>query len=53
MNSDLKEKKLLILGANPETIPLVEVANAMGIKNIVTSNVPEDAAKGRGKRYYD
>lgn len=38
-------KKLLILGANPETIPLVEVANAMGIKTIVTSNIPGDAAK--------
>ena len=43
--SELKGKKLLILGANPETIPLVEVANDMGIKTIVTSNRPEDAAK--------
>ena len=42
---DLSGKKLLILGANPETIPLVEVANAMGIKTLVTSNVPGDAAK--------
>lgn len=38
-------KKLLILGANPETIPLVEVANKMGVKTLVTSNRPEDAAK--------
>ena len=45
MNSNLEGKKLLILGANPETIPLVEVANSMGIKTIVTSNVPGDAAK--------
>ena len=43
--NDLSGKKLLILGANPETIPLVEIANAMGIKTIVTSNVPGDAAK--------
>jgi len=43
--NDLSGKKLLILGANPETIPLVEVANAMGIKTLVTSNVPGDAAK--------
>lgn len=43
--SNLAGKKLLILGANPETIPLVQVANEMGIKTIVTSNVPEDAAK--------
>ena len=42
---DLKGKKLLILGANPETIPLVEVANSMGVKTLVTSNVPDDAAK--------
>lgn len=42
---NLEGKKLLILGANPETIPLVEVANSMGVKTIVTSNRPEDAAK--------
>jgi len=45
MNSELDGKKLLILGANPETIPLIEVANSMGVKTIVTSNVPGDAAK--------
>lgn len=44
-NQDLKGKKLLILGANPETVPLVEVANSLGVKTIVTSNVPNDAAK--------
>lgn len=38
-------KKLLILGANPETVPLVEVANKMGVKTIVTSNLPDDVAK--------
>lgn len=43
--TDLVGKKLLILGANPETIPLVQVANKMGVKTIVTSNVPNDAAK--------
>lgn len=45
MNTDLTGKKLLILGANPETIPLVELANALGVKTLVTSNRPEDAAK--------
>ena len=45
LNQDLKGKKLLILGANPETVPLVEVANDLGVKTIVTSNVPNDAAK--------
>ena len=38
-------KKLLILGGNPETIPLVEVANRMGIKTIVTSARTTDPAK--------
>ena len=45
MSKDLEGKKLLILGANPETTPLVEVANNLGVKTIVTSNVPDDAAK--------
>ena len=44
-NSDIAGKKLLILGANPETAPLVEVANQLGVKTIVTSNRPDDAAK--------
>lgn len=43
--SDISGKKLLILGANPETVPLVETANSLGVKTIVTSNVPDDAAK--------
>lgn len=45
MSADLKGKKLLILGANPETVPLVEIANEMGVKTLVTSNKPDDAAK--------
>ena len=42
---EFEGKKLLILGANPETIPLVEVANEMGVKTLVTSNRPDDATK--------
>lgn len=42
---NLRGKKLLIMGANPETVPLVEVANNMGVKTLVTSNRPDDAAK--------
>lgn len=38
-------KKLLILGGNPETVPLVEMANNMGIKTIVASGRHTDAAK--------
>lgn len=42
---EFEGKKLLILGANPETIPLVEYANNLGIKTYVASNRPEDPAK--------
>lgn len=45
MEKTLYGKKLLILGANPETVPLVEIANGMGVKTLVTSNVPDDPAK--------
>ena len=45
MDMNFQDKKLLILGANPETIPLVEVANKMGIKTIVTSFRSTDPAK--------
>ncbi|MBQ4424745.1 MAG: hypothetical protein II882_03280 [Lachnospiraceae bacterium] len=33
------------MGANPETIPLVTLANELGVKTLVTSNRPYDAAK--------
>ncbi len=45
MTQDLSGKKLLILGANPETVPLVQTANAMGVLTIVASNRPDDPAK--------
>ena len=45
MNSDLSGKKLLIIGANSETVPLVETANQMGVLTYVTSNRPNDVAK--------
>jgi biotin carboxylase len=38
-------KKLLILGANPETIPLVETAKKMGIFTIVADPDPNAPAK--------
>jgi biotin carboxylase len=38
-------KKLLILGANPETIPLIETAKAIGIYTIVTDPDPHAPAK--------
>ena len=38
-------KKLLILGGNAETVPLVQMANDMGIQTIVASSVPDEPAK--------
>lgn len=46
-------KKLLILGGNPETTPLVEIANNMGIKTIVTSGRKTDPAKKKAWKSYD
>ncbi len=45
MSREFEGKKLLILGGNPETTPLVEIANNMGIKTIVTSARHSDPAK--------
>jgi len=53
MNREFEGKKLLILGGNPETTPLVEIANEMGIKTIVTSGRHTDAAKKVAWKAYD
>lgn len=45
MNREFEGKKLLILGGNPETTPLVEIANKMGVKTIVASGRHTDPAK--------
>ena len=45
MEREFEGKKLLILGGNPETTPLVEMANGMGIKTIVASARHTDPAK--------
>lgn len=45
MSYNLEGKKLLILGGNPETVPLVECANNLGVKTIVTSSLPNEPAK--------
>ena len=52
MKSDLEGKKLLILGGNPETIPLVEIANSWGIKTIVASDRESDPAKAYAWKAY-
>ena len=53
MNTDLEGKKLLILGGNPETVPLVEIANRLGVKTIVTSSIPNEPAKKVAWKFYD
>lgn len=50
--SEFEGKKLLILGGNPETIPLVEIANGMGIKTIVASARETDPAKAYAWKSY-
>lgn len=45
MSREFEGKKLLILGGNPETTPLVEIANSMGVKTIVASGRHSDPAK--------
>lgn len=53
MNKEFEGKKLLILGGNPETTPLVEIANEMGIKTIVSSGRHTDPAKKLAWKAYD
>ena len=53
MEREFEGKKLLILGGNPETIPLVEIANNWGIKTIVASARHTDPAKAYAWKAYD
>ena len=53
MKSDLEGKKILILGGNSETVPLVEIANNMGIFTIVTSSVKNEPAKKVARKSFD
>lgn len=53
MSREFEGKKLLILGGNPETTPLVEIANDMGILTIVTSARHEDPAKQVAWKAFD
>ena len=48
-----ENKKLLILGGNAETVPLVQTANRMGITTIVSSSNPESMAKACAAIKYD
>jgi len=53
MVKEFEGKKLLIMGGNPETTPLVKVANEMGLKTIVTSARHTDDAKKYAWKSYD
>lgn len=53
INHKLQGKRLLILGANYETIPLVTTANNLGVKTFVTSNQPNDPAKKYAWKSFD
>ncbi len=53
MVKEFKGKKLLILGGNPETVPLVEIANGMGIQTVVSSARHTDPAKRAAWKAYD
>lgn len=53
MDKEFAGKKLLILGGNPETTPLVKMANNMGILTIVTSARHTDDAKKVAWKAYD
>lgn len=53
MDVSLNGRKLLILGANAETVPLVEIANQMGVKTIVTSSILNEPAKSIAWKSFD
>ena len=46
-------KKLIILGGNPETAVLVDIAESMGIHTIVIDPVPDTPAKKRASETYE
>jgi biotin carboxylase len=53
MQNIIKNKKLLILGANTETIPLVETAISLGVIVIITDFNPNAPAKKIASKSYN
>lgn len=53
MNSLVYGKKLLLLGANAESISIVEVAKKMGVFVVVTDNILHSPAKKVANKYFD
>lgn len=50
---DIKGKKLLILGANAETIPIVRKAQELGVYTMVTDHITNSPAKLIADGHYD
>ena len=48
-----QDRSILILGGNPETGAIVDVANAMGLHTVVVDPYPGAPAKRRARRAYD
>lgn len=53
MTTDFKNKKLLMLGANPETANIVKVAQGLGVYTIVTDYNPDAPAKKVADKSYN
>lgn len=53
MKTDFTNKKLLILGANPETANIVKVAQSFGVYTIVADYNPDAPAKKVADKGYD
>lgn len=49
----MNKKKVLIMGANPETVSLIKKAREMGLYTIVTDNNPKAFAKKYADKSYD
>jgi biotin carboxylase len=50
---EFKDKRLLIIGGNPETVPLVRVAKMMGLYTIVSDDNPSAMAKKFADKKFD
>ena len=51
--SGVEGRKLLVMGANPETVPLIETAKSMGVHVVVTDYDPNASAKRFADTRYD
>ena len=47
MKSEFENKKILVLGANPETANIVKVAQSLGVYTIVTDYLPAEKSPAK------